>query len=516
MPEFMEWPDRHSPDAEERFAGIRRGVIGEDLVIRTPYGPKRLIYADWCASGRLYAPIEAYMAQVIGPYVGNTHTDSNATGASMTEAYSAAIRTIKRHVNAGPADIVISSGTGMTGAVNKLQRLLGLKVPEVLRSRLWLSEEERPVIFITHMEHHSNHISWLETTGEVVMVPPDKDGLVSPANLEEAVREYRHRPFKIGAFTACSNVTGMETPLPELARVMHGYGGLVFVDYSASAPYVDIDMHPEDPCAGFDAIYFSPHKFLGGPGTSGILVVHSGLLTSHVPDQPGGGTVVWTDPWGRRQYAADAEEREDGGTPGFLQAIRTALAVKLKESMGTGNIRAQEKKLLSELWPYLDAHPRIRVLENRHRNRLGIVSLTIEGLHYKIVTRLLNDRFGIQARGGCSCAGSYGHYLFGIGPDVSDLIFEQIYAGNMEDKPGWVRISLHPVMSAAEVREIGLAMQQIAAYGDEWAKDYGIDCETGNVAHLSGQTASDFGGGLPGFGESGEGLFQQSFQHVQL
>jgi selenocysteine lyase/cysteine desulfurase len=515
-------PNVHSRQAwrqhaqEDLFSAVRRGVIGEGRYIKTPYGLKPLIYADWCASGRLYAPIEAYMTESVGPWIGNTHTDSNATGASMTQAYSNSIRTIKRHVNAGKSDVIFFSGTGMTGAVNKLQRLLNLRVPEALQDRVRLTQEERPVIFITHMEHHSNHISWLETMGEVVIVPPDDRGLVSPAMLEWMLKQYPDRPYKIGAFTACSNVTGIEAPLGALARVMHQHMGLIFVDYSASAPYSDINMHPADPLEKLDAIYFSPHKFLGGPGTSGVLIADSRLLCNNTPDEPGGGTVIWTDPWGKRQYIKQTEEREDGGTPGFLQAIRTALCIKLKEEMGVERMRDKEKELLKELWPLLDRIPRLRLLEDRNRERLPIVSFILAGLHYKMVVRLLNDRFGIQARGGCSCAGSYGHYLFGIGPDISDHIYEQINAGNLEWKPGWVRISLHPVMNKSDVQAIGAALEEIALYGEEWSKDYDYEASTGALTHKSGVHTSVFGAGTEKLDASWENLFKQSLQSIHL
>lgn len=496
--------------SSEPFAAIRRGIIGAERVIATPYGNKPMIYADWCASGRMYGPIEAYMKEAIAPYVGNTHTDSNTTGASMTEAYNTALHVIRRHVNAGPYDVVLTCGTGMTGAVNKLQRLLGLRVPEHLQGRLYLADEERPVIFITHMEHHSNHISWLETIGEVVLVPPDAYGHVSPLMLHQLLEQFRHRPFKIGAFTACSNVTGIRTPIHELAKTMHRHGGIVIGDYSASAPYDTINMHPGGEGDCLDGICFSPHKFLGGPGTNGVLVMDGRLIASRIPDQPGGGTVLWTDPWGRRAYVGNTQEREDGGTPGFLQAVRTALCLKLKERMGVDAMRSREKELLSELWPWLDADPRIHLLEGRNRERHAIVSFVIEGLHYKQATRMLNDRFGIQARGGCSCAGSYGHYLFGIGPDASDHIYGQIHAGDLANKPGWVRLSLHPAMTMAEVRAIGAAVLELAQHGQEWAGDYVFRPETGELRHRSGREASIFGGaGNASLEQCWEELFDQ-------
>ena len=180
--------------------------------------------------------------------------------------------------------------------MNKFQRILGLRIPENLKGNVQIPEKERPVIFITHMEHHSNQTTWLETIGEVVILEPSSTGEIDVPQLEELLQKYRERPLKIGSFTACSNVTGIETPYRQLAKIMHQHGGLCFVDFAASAPYVKIDMHPEDPLERLDAIVFSPHKFLGGPGTSGVLVFDSRLYSNQVPDHPGGGTVLWTNP----------------------------------------------------------------------------------------------------------------------------------------------------------------------------------------------------------------------------
>lgn len=493
---------------EDRFLTVRRGIIGVDGHFRTPYGDQKMIYADWCASGRLYRPIERYMTEVVGPWVGNTHTHSNVTGSTMTSAYKSALLLIKQHLNAGPMDAILTCGTGMTGAVNKLQRLMGLKLPGQFRHRVPLHDAERPVIFVSHMEHHSNQISWQETIGDVVMVPPDANGLVSPQNLELLLREFPHRPFKIGAFTACSNVTGIVTPIAELAATMHRYGGILIADFSASAPYVPIDMHPSDPLAKLDAVLFSPHKFLGGPGTKGVLVFDCRLVRNSVPDHPGGGTVTWTDPWGQRAYVKALEEREDGGTPGFLQAIRTALCIRLKEFMVPELMAEREKQLLGQLWSRISAVPGVRILEERNRSRKGIVSFTMEGLHYQLVTKLLNDRFGIQARGGCSCAGSYGHYLLGITKMKSALLFEKVQAGMPEWKPGWVRVSLHPVMTVEEMDAIGDAVAAIAERGREWAEDYVWMPEKGEYRHRFHQGIDPVFTGLWQIEE----LFEESLQ----
>lgn len=458
---------------EAHFARFRPHIIGDNLVFDSPYGPKSVLYADWIASGRLYRPIEDQMTNRFGPYVGNTHTETSLCGTVMTRAYHEAKHRIKKHVNAGPHDALVLAGPGMTTVINKWIRMLGLRIPERLAAHVQVSQSERPVVFVTHMEHHSNQTCWLETICDVVVIPPGPDGRVDPDLLDEALAAHADRPYKIGAFTACSNVTGVETPYHELARRMHAVGGLCFVDFAASAPYVDIDMHPAgDPAASLDAIYFSPHKFLGGPGTSGVLLFNSALYKNAVPDNPGGGTVAWTNPWGGHAYIQDIEEREDGGTPGFLQAIRTALAIEVKNQMGTQNIRAREEELLEMAFPALERIPKLHVLAPNLHDRLGILSFYFEHVHFNLVVRLLNDRFGIQVRGGCSCAGTYGHFLLHVDPNRSRSITDKIDSGDLSDKPGWVRLSLHPTLTNNELTYILDAIAQVGEHAAEWVKDY--------------------------------------------
>ncbi|MFQ5569179.1 MAG: aminotransferase class V-fold PLP-dependent enzyme [Rhodothermales bacterium] len=468
---------------EQYFHPFRRQIIGQDQIFDTPYGPQRILYADWTASGRLYAPIENALRERFGPYVGNTHTETSVTGTSMTCAYHHAREIIKRHVNAGPDDVLITAGSGMTRVINKLQRILGLRIPEQAQQHLHLPEKDRPVIFVTHMEHHSNHTSWLETIADVEWLPPDEKGLVDPAHLEKALEKYHDRTLKIGAFTACSNVTGICTPYYALARLMHRHGGVCFVDFAASGPYVDIDMHPPDPEARLDAVYFSPHKFLGGPGTAAVLVFNSALYHNRVPDLPGGGTVNWTNPWGEHSYIQDIELREDGGTPAFLQTIKTALAIRLKEEMGTAKLLAREHELLAQALPALRRIPGLHILADHVEDRLGIVSFYVEGIHYNMLVRLLNDRFGIQVRGGCSCAGTYGHYLLHVSFDQSHYITDRIEHGDLSAKPGWVRLSLHPTMTDDELRFVIEALQETVAHIDEWREDYLYNKTTNEYAH---------------------------------
>ncbi|MDY0404674.1 aminotransferase class V-fold PLP-dependent enzyme [Virgibacillus sp. 179-BFC.A HS] len=477
-------------EMETYFQQFRDGIIGIDHEFLSPFGRKKIIYADWMASGRLYRPIEDKICEVFGPYMANTHTDSNMTGAFMTAAYEEAKSVIKEHVNANSNDCILFAGSGMTAAVNKLQRILGLKVPERFKDKVRLSEQNTPVIFISHMEHHSNHTSWLETIGDVCVVAPDPDGNVSPSNLNELLDQYKNRKLKIGAFTACSNVTGIETPYHELAKVMHEHGGYCFIDFAASAPYSNINMHPENSSESLDAIYFSPHKFLGGPGSSGVLIFHSKLYSNHVPDQPGGGTVTWTNPWGGVQYFKDIERREDGGTPGILQAIRAALCIRLKEQMGTENLLIREEELASIVLRGLNRIPEVHVFAADKTKRLGIISFNIRNLHHNLVVKLLNDRFGFQLRGGCSCAGTYGHYLMSIDQKTSKEITDQIDTGDLSTKPGWVRISIHPTMTNEEIYQFLSAIKQIIKHADEWKNDYRYDPKT-NDFYFINQTRVD-------------------------
>ena len=468
--------------SEAYFERFRRNIVGYDQEFETAFGRQRLIYADWIASGRLYRPVEEKLAQTFGPFVGNTHSESSVTGTSMTRAYHEARNIIKRHVNAGPNDVIIATGSGMTGVINKLQRILGLRVPERLIPHVSLPPEKRPVVFITHMEHHSNHTSWLETMADVEWIAPQPNGECCLETLRAAVARFKGRPL-IGSFTACSNVTGVRTPYHQMARVMHEAGGLCFVDFAASAPYDPIDMHPGDEAERLDAIFFSPHKFLGGPGSAGVMVFDGRLDKNTVPDEPGGGTVDWTNPWGEHRFVDNIEDREDGGTPAFLQTIKAALAIKLKEEIGCDAMALREEELLARAFKGLGAIPGLVILADHLRDRLGVISFYLEGIHYNLVVKLLNDRYGIQVRGGCSCAGTYGHYLLHVDPDHSHRITDRINEGDLSEKPGWVRLSLHPTMTDAELDTVIEALAALRANIAEWEKDYRYDLHTNEYVH---------------------------------
>ena len=472
-----------STQLENYFQKFRENIVGIDQSFESPYGKKDIIYADWTASGRLYRPIEEKMMNVIGPYVANTHTETSITGSSMTHAYHEARNIIKEHVNASPDDILITVGSGMTGAINKFQRILGLKVSENLKDYTDIPNEMRPVVFVTHMEHHSNQTSWLETIAKVEVIPCDEIGLVCMKSYQKLLDKYKDHPIKIAAVTACSNVTGIKTDYHAIAKLIHQNNGLCFVDFACSAPYVGIDMHPEDEEAYLDAVMFSPHKFLGGPGASGVLIFNKKLYKNLVPDNPGGGTVSYTNPWGDHDYVDDIESREDGGTPGFLQAIKVALSIKLKDQMGVKNILEREHEINDIIFDKLSKIDNLKMLAGHHKKRLGVYSFYIIDAHYNLVVKLLNDRYGIQTRGGCSCAGTYGHFLLNVDLPTSKAIELKILDGCLMERPGWVRMSIHPTMTNKEVHFICDAITEVAKNFEVWSKDYEYNAIKNEFAH---------------------------------
>ena len=490
---------------EKYFERFRKNIIGIDAEIVTPYGKKKIIYADWIASGRLYSPIERRISEEIGPLVGNTHSESSATGIAMTSAYHLAQKIIKKHVNANENDLLLFTGTGMTSAIAKLQRILGLKIPELAKNYCSFArgelykckkdpDKKRPVVFLTHTEHHSNHTPWLETIADVVVLEPDPDLKVNPDTLSKEIKKYLDRPLLIGSFSACSNVTGYFPPFYDLAKIMHENNGYCFVDFAASAPYVDINMHPENRMLQLDAIFFSPHKFLGGPGSAGVLVFNKELYKNYTPDSPGGGTVKWTNRWGGYSYISDIEVKEDGGTPGFLQGIKAALAVALKEKMGTKMISEREKELIALTFNELQKIQGLHCLAEKIKERLGVFSFYVENIHHNLVTKLLNDKFGIQMRGGCSCAGTYGHFLLNVDFDLSKEISDRIESGDMSLKPGWIRLSLHPTMTNDELLFILDAIRQTVKNAERWKKDYHYNKHTNEFHHheVSEEQGTDF------------------------
>jgi selenocysteine lyase/cysteine desulfurase len=470
-------------DLEHYFSAFRKHIVGINQTFISPYGEQNLIYTDWTASGRLYRPLEEKILNDFGPFIANTHTETATSGAAMTLAYHEARSIIKDHVNASENDVLITEGSGMTGVVNKFQRILGLKVSENLKKHTNIPEDIRPIVFVSHMEHHSNHTSWLETIADVEVVACNNEGLICLEAFEKAIKKHEQRRIKIASITSCSNVTGIKTPYHKVAKLIHKYNGLCFVDFACCAPYVTIDMHPAVEEEYLDAIYFSPHKFLGGPGSSGVLIFNKKLYKNVVPDNPGGGTVSYTNPWGQHDYFDDVETREDGGTPAFMQTIRIALAVQLKEKMGVENIKKREDAVNEIMFETLESLPNVKILAPEHKIRLSIFSFYFEHYHFNLVVKLLNDRFGIQTRGGCSCAGTYGHFLLNVDQETSNRIKDEILHGCNTEKPGWVRLSMHPTITSEELKFICDSLKELTLNIKEWANDYKYDPIKNEFSH---------------------------------
>jgi selenocysteine lyase/cysteine desulfurase len=475
---------------------VRRGVIGEGELLDGPFGPRRMTYADYTASARSLDFIEDFIRAEVLPRYANTHTESSGTGLATGRLREDARRMIRDAVGGTEDDLVIFCGSGATGAVSKLIGILELRIPNGLEERYRLSsyipEAERPVVFVGPYEHHSNELPWRESIADVVVIAEDTDGHIDLADLDRQLARFAARPLRIGSFSAASNVTGILTDTRALARLLHARGALSLWDYAAAGPYVPIQVAASAPGAGDhkDAVFLSPHKFPGGPQTPGVLVVRRDLVRNSVPTVPGGGTVAFVDPVGHR-YTDDPVAREEGGTPAIVESIRAGLVFGLKEAIGTSLIAAREEALWQRALHRWAANPNIEILGSHQARRLAVISFRIRCgpgryLHHNFVVALLNDLFGIQARGGCSCAGPYGHRLLAIGPSRSHALDEEISHGCEGIKPGWTRVNFNYFISAATAGYLTDAVDLIATGGYRLLPDYRFDPATGLWRHAHG------------------------------
>ncbi len=490
---------------------VRNAIIGQNFIFQTPYGMRLLTYADYTASGRSLKFIEQFLIKIQREYA-NTHTEDDVTGRHMTEILHQAETIIKKAFNAEKNCRIIATGTGATGAISKFQEIIGIRLPpatrNLVRSILDNSSEEnvidqnlrkkleleidrlKPVVFIGPYEHHSNDIMWREAIAEVVTIQLTSDGYIDLKDLESQVSDAKYKKrLKIGSFSAASNVTGLKSPVYEIARIMHKYGGLVCFDFAASAPYVKINMN-NDSDTFFDAIFISPHKFVGGPGSSGILVFNERVYNLELsPTSAGGGTVDFVSST-TVDYLKDIESREKSGTPGVLQTIKAALVIDLKDAIGIDNIESKELEYTTRALERLSKHSKIKILGPIDpENRISIVSFMIKQgdkyLHPKFITKLLNDLFGIQSRAGCMCAGPYGHSLLNIDEEQSQKFRKIGQQGKLGIRPGWCRVNFHYLFSDIEFKFICQAIEFVADYGYLFLREYSFNINSGVWTHLN-------------------------------
>jgi len=481
-----------SAERDSLIAAIREGVIGRHHEIEGPFGARLVTYADYTASGRSLDVVEDFLREHVMPYYANTHTESSGTGLQTTRFREDARAIIHRAVGGSAEDVVIFTGSGATGAIVKLIDILNLRLPadlaERYRFRELIPEADRPVVFIGPYEHHSNELPWRESIADVVVIDEDADGVPDVDLLERELERYRHRRLRIGSFSAASNVTGIGSDTRGISRVLHRHGALSFWDFAAAGPYVQIDMGPSEPGGDDykDAVFLSPHKFIGGPGTPGVLVVKKSLLTNRVPTVPGGGTVAYVAP-DEHRYLEDPVHREEGGTPEILGSIRAGLVFQLKEAVGTDTIREREASFIRRAVERWTRNPDIRILGNVDAWRLSIVSFVVRHgprfLHHNFVVSLLNDLFGIQARGGCSCAGPYGHRLLGIDVDRSREFEHEILRGCEGIKPGWTRVNFNYFISERTFEFLLDAVDLVAREGWKLLPLYRFSPATGLWDH---------------------------------
>lgn len=481
-------------------------ILGIDSKFQTPYGERLVTYADFTASGKPLKFIERYLLSIQELYA-NSHTEDDITGETMTSLLHKSEKIIKEEVNGLENCSVIATGTGSTGAIIAFSKITGLYMAPATKKRLLelsdpeskkeiqqlvsgYNKEKSPVVFVGPYEHHSNILSWRESLAEVVTIGLNEEGFLDLEDLRNKLSDpsYSGR-FKVGSFSASSNVTGIITPVYEVAKLLHQHDALACFDFAASGPYVTIDMN-KDSDSYFDAVYLSPHKFIGGPGSAGLLIINNRIYDKSLPPtNVGGGTVDYVSEYSQ-DYIVDIEEREKAGTPGIVQILKAALAMQLKGVVGVSNIEKIEEEYSRQFFDRFSNNKNIKILGPLdYKRRVSIISFVVKYkdkyLHPRFITALLNDLFGIQSRAGCSCAGPYGHRLLGIDNETSEKFRKAIQSGASSLKPGWVRINLHYTMPQEMVDFLFDAIEHVINYGYLYLQEYEVNLRNGSWSHLN-------------------------------
>jgi len=450
---------------------VRQGLIGDSEFIETPFGSRKITYADYTASGRSLSFIESFITQKVMPFYANTHTEATVTGRQTSAYREDARQLIASACHANKDDVVLFCGSGATAAVDKLIRIL------TLAHNL---NDSDTVIFIGPYEHHSNELPWRESGAKVVRIKEAQDGGICLNDLESQLQAYKNTTLKIGSFSAASNVTGIIQEQDAVAALLHQHQALSFWDFAAGAPYMKVAMNSDVEGADKDALFFSPHKLVGGPGTPGVLIIKRALLTNDRPSTVGGGTVSFVSR-DNHTFLAPGERSEEAGTPAIIESIRAGLAFKVKSDIGDNAIEALEEKWSNLIKQKFDSNNAIEVLGNPNAKRLSITSFRVKTkfgyLHHGLVVSLLNDLFGIQMRAGCSCAGPYGHDLLNIDEETS-LELVDLIAQDKRFKPGWVRFNLNYFIAEEEAEFILKAIEFVAEHGLRLMSLYEYDQST--------------------------------------
>lgn len=441
------------------------GLIGKDALIDGPFGEKPLVYADYVASGRALMPVENFILQKVLPFYANSHTEASFCGGMMTRLRREARAAIARCCGADARHAVIFCGSGATAGINRLVSLFE-------------ANRAGTRVIIGPYEHHSNILPWRESGADIVELREDAEGGPDQAHLAEVLAQSKDFQRVICTFSAASNVTGIVSDVKALTRIVKQAGATMIWDYAGGGPYLPITMVPEEG-AEIDAIVVSPHKFIGGPGASGVLILRRDAVSRQTPTWSGGGTVRFVSSHGH-DYAENLEAREEAGTPNVVGDIRAALAFLVKEVIGDDIMAARNRQLTQQALEAWRHHPRLELLGSLTAARLPIFSFRVRDgqgsyIHQQLVTRMLSDRFGIQARGGCACAGPYVHRLLNISDAESARLRAAILAGEEMEKPGFTRLNLSVLLSPEKVAFILESVSLLAMDAPAHVCQYGVD-----------------------------------------